>query len=182
MSGLSFEIIPEADASDELQAGVSRYVEKNDGTIEHHIGATDGTPVLVAGKKRDPRELIARIGIAEYHNSELFLEGADLSVSTGSQGYGPDTVVAVISNLSRDLQHVEINATSLSPQYAGAYASPAVESSEANPRSISHFDLYTDEGGIKIVGAQVKKDGERKALPYQAKDRTFDLYVYGFFQ
>ena len=181
MSGIKRNVYQKGDEPSSLEAGHEYYVARSDGTIEHYIGATDGTPVLVSGS-RLPRKLIARIGIAEYHNSELFVNEATLSVSTGNQGYGPDTVVAVISGLPHDLKHVEINATSLYPRYAGVYASPAVEDSEANPRAISHFDLYTNEGDVEIVGAQVKKNGERKPLPYQAKDRTFDLYVYGYYQ
>jgi hypothetical protein len=46
MSGIAYELVPEAEAPDELQPGVSRYV-KRDGRIEHYIGDENGNPVPV---------------------------------------------------------------------------------------------------------------------------------------
>lgn len=50
MSGIAYELVPEADAPDTLQPGVSRYVEQADGTILQYIGDEDGNPVLVSGR------------------------------------------------------------------------------------------------------------------------------------
>jgi len=52
MSGLAYELVPQGDAPDKLQAGVSRYVEQPDGTILHYIGDENDTPVLVSGRAR----------------------------------------------------------------------------------------------------------------------------------
>jgi hypothetical protein len=52
MSGISYELVPEAEAPDTLQPGVSRYVEQADGTILQYIGDEDGNPVLVSGRGR----------------------------------------------------------------------------------------------------------------------------------
>jgi hypothetical protein len=52
MSGIAYELVPEANAPDELQPGVSRYVEQPDGTILQYIGDEDGNPVLVSGRSQ----------------------------------------------------------------------------------------------------------------------------------
>jgi hypothetical protein len=52
MSGLAYDLVPQGDAPDELQAGVSRYVERPDGEIDHYIGNENGRPVLVSGHGR----------------------------------------------------------------------------------------------------------------------------------
>ena len=52
MSGIAYEIVPESEAPDELQPGVSRYVEQADGTILQYIGDEDGIPVLMSGRSQ----------------------------------------------------------------------------------------------------------------------------------
>ena len=52
MSGIAYELMPEADAPDELQPGVTRYVEQPDGGVEQYIGDEDGNPVLVGGRSQ----------------------------------------------------------------------------------------------------------------------------------
>jgi hypothetical protein len=52
MSGIAYELVPEAEAPDELQPGVTRYVEQPDGGVEEYIGDEDGNPVLVSGRSQ----------------------------------------------------------------------------------------------------------------------------------
>jgi hypothetical protein len=52
MSGIAYELVPEAEAPDDLQPGVTRYIEQPDGGVEEYIGDEDGNPVLVSGRSQ----------------------------------------------------------------------------------------------------------------------------------
>ena len=179
MSGIKYNLVARAEAPDELEPGVSRYVKHPNGQVDHYVGTEDGTPILISSSQ--DFQLLADILLKVTDpGQKMYVPG---TMETGDpSGTGAESIKVVMSGMDRVPDSVQVVHQGRTRSTGGNYddGSLQVGDQEQNDRVISRHAIGDDATGqVDIHAAQVSKDGTRD--PISSYNAKFELFVYGLF-